>query len=1029
MTPSRPTRRAWRLPTPSRTRSHLDPTMTTFVPRSRWLFPALLLVAVLGSAASAQAQRQITGTVTDASTGETLLGVAVIVPGTTTGAATNIDGVYTVTVPASADSLRFSYIGYETQTVDIAGRTTIDVALAQGAQLLGDLVVIGYGEVEERDLTGAVERVGSEDFNRSAVVNPQEVIAGKVPGVQVSSNDGSPGGGATIRIRGATSVNASSDPLFVIDGVPIDNEGVQGSRNPLNFLNPNDIASVTVLKDASSTAIYGSRGANGVILIETKTGAGDQVQVAYSGEALVSSPSSRIDVLDAARFRDAVAAQAPQMLPMLGQTETDWQDAVRRTGLGQRHDLSIARGFSDSDVRVSLNYTEQNGILYASNTQRVSAALTYNQRLFNDALSVRTSLRGAQTEDQFEPGIVGTAASFDPTQPIRFVGSPFGGFFEYEQQQAANNPVAEYVHIQNFGTQYRALGSTDVAYSLPFIEGLTLRSVLGFDVNTGDRQFFAPTFLKGQAEGANPGRVERREFTRRNLLLDAFATYERALPSVNSEFDVTAGYSYQDFQESYPETFGIGLTTNIFGRNSFDAVGDPANITASVFEIPNRIISYFGRANYSLLDRYLFTATLRRDGSSRFGPENQYAFFPSAAVGWRISDEPFFPRTPAVSNLKLRVAVGVTGNQDFGDFLYAPFYRLGGGQAQVQFGDRFISTFRPGPADENVKWEETASTNVGLDYGLFSGRVTGDVNYYYSKTNDLLFPLAPPAGANLSDFVITNIGSVRNTGVEFGIEAAVVDTDRFSYTAGFNASTNRNRVLSIDLDDEGEPLSIGTGGIDGAIGNTVQVIREGEAINSFFLYQHIRDDAGRPIYADVNGDNDINDQDLYVDQNGDGLINEDDLVVMGSPQPDVVLGHTSQFRYGAVDLGFTLRAQLGGKVYNNVSSNFGFYQRLTNLGIPANVHESVLETGFEKPQFFSDFYLEDGSFLRMDNLTVGYALRSVPGVRSVRVFGSVNNVFVLTGYSGTDPEIGVSGIDNNLYPRSRTVRGGLDIQF
>ena len=994
--------------------------------RSPWLLPALLLLALVGAPLAA-AQGQVSGTVTDASTGETLLGASVLVPGTTVGATTNLDGVYTVTPPAGADSLRFSFIGYETQTVAIAGRTTIDVALAPGAQALGELVVIGYGEVEERDVTGSIQRVGSEDFNQAAVVNPQEVIAGKIPGVQVSSNDGAPGGGATIRIRGATSVNASNDPLYVIDGVPIDNEGVQGSRNPLNFLNPNDIASVTVLKDASSTAIYGSRGANGVILIETKSGAGDQIQVAYTGEALASSPVGQIEVLDAARFREAVAAQAPQMLPMLGVTETDWQEAVRRTGVGQRHDLSVGRGFTDSDVRVSLNYTEQDGVLRASNTRRIAAAVTYNQRLFNDAVSVRTSLRGAQTDDQFEPGVVGTAASFDPTQPVRFVGSPFGGFFEYDQQLAANNPVAEYVFTENFGTQYRALGSADVAYRLPFVDGLTLRSVVGFDVNTGSREFFAPTFLRGQAEADDPGRIERREFTRQNLLLDAFATYARDLPSAASEFDVTAGYSYQDFHESYPETFGIGLSTNAFGRNSFSAVEDPANVTATVFEIPSRIISFFGRANYSLLDRYLFTATFRRDGSSRFAPANQYANFPSAAFGWRISDEPFFPQSPAVSDLKLRVAVGVTGNQGIGDFLYAPFYRLSGGQAQVQFGDRFVSTFRPSPADENIKWEETTSTNVGLDYGLFSGRVTGDVNYYHSTTDDLLFRVPAPAGSNLGDFVTTNIGSVRNTGLEFGIEAAVFDTDRFSYTAGFNASTNRNRVLSIDLDSEGEPRTIGTGGISGAIGSTVQVIREGEPLGSFFLYEHIRDASGQPIYVERNGRVVL--EEMYVDQNADGQINEDDLVVAGSAQPDVILGHTSQFRYGALDLGFTLRAQLGGEVYNNVSSSLGFYDRLTNFGIPANVHESVLETGFVSPQLLSDFYLEDGSFLRMDNLTLGYTLGSIPGARRVRVFGSVNNVFVLTGYSGTDPEIGVSGIDNNLYPRSRTVRGGIDVQF
>ncbi len=1000
----------------------------TLVQRSRWLFPALLLVAVLGSASSAQAQRQVSGTVTDASTGETLVGAAVVVPGTTTGASTNIEGAYTVTVPAGADSLRFSYIGYDAQTVAIAGRTTIDVALAPGAQMLGDLVVIGYGAVEERDVTGAVDRVTSEDFNQAAVVSPEQVIAGKVAGVQVSTTDGAPGAGSTIRIRGATSVNASSDPLFVVDGVPIDNEGVQGSRNPLNFLNPNDIASVVVLKDASSTAIYGSRGANGVILIETKSGVEGQAQVTYTVEALASSTVGRIEVLGADRFRQAVQERAARMLPMLGQTETDWQDATQRTGYGQRHDLSVSRGFEDSDVRVSFSYLDQDGVLQASNTQRISGAVTYNQRLFGDALAVRTSLRGAQTEDQFEPGIVGGAASFDPTQPIRLVGSPYGGFYEWEAQQAVNNPVAEYVLTENVGTSYRALGSADVAYQLPFLDGLSLRSVVGFDLTTGDRQFFAPTFLKGQAENANPGRVERRNFTRRNLLADVFANYQRALPSVESELDVTAGYSYQDFRESYPETFGIGLTTNIFGRNSFDAVGDPANITASVFEIPNRIISFFGRANYQFKDRYLFTATVRRDGSSRFGPGNRYGTFPSAAVAWRVDEEPFFPRSRVLSTLKLRASVGVTGNQDFDDFLYAPFYRLGGSQAQVQFGDRFVNTLRPGAADENLKWEATTSTNLGADFGLLNGRLTGELNYYYSTTNDLLFGIFPPAGANLSDRVVTNIGSVRNTGVELGLEAFVIDTGDFSYTAQLNASTNRNEVLTIDTGGGDETITISTGGISGGVGNTVQVIREGEPINSFFLYEHLRDGSGDPIYADTNGDGLIDRQDLYRDVNGDGIINDNDRVVMGSPEPDWILGHTSQFRFRDVDFGFTLRAQLGGEVYNNVASNLGYYNRLIEF-VPSNLHESVLATGFDDPQYFSDYYLEGGSFVRVDNVSLGYTLRSLPAVGRVRLYGSVNNVLVLTGYSGTDPEIGVSGIDNNLYPRSRTFRAGVEVQF
>jgi iron complex outermembrane receptor protein len=995
--------------------------------RSLRLLPALLLVGALCAASPALAQRQISGVVTDSLTNETLPGAAVTVPGTTVGAATDIDGAYSLEVPATADSLRFSYIGYEPQTVAIAGRSVVDVALSQAAQTLENLVVIGYGEVEEEDLTGAVERITPEDFNTAAAVSPEQILAGKIAGVQVTSNDGAPGADNQIRIRGATSVNASSDPLFVIDGVPISNEGVQGSRNPLNFLNPNDIASVTVLKDASSTAIYGSRGANGVILIETKSGAGTEAEIVYNGEALVSSVTDRIAVLDAARFREAVAAQAPQMLPMLGVAETDWQDAIERPGYGQRHDISFSRGFDDADVRFSLNYLNQDGTLYASSTERVAAALTYNQRLFDDALSIRTSLRGARTEDEFEAGIVGGAASFDPTQPIRLVGSPFGGFYEWDAGLAENNPVAEFILTENVGTTYRTLGSAEAAYEVPFVDGLTLRSVLGFDLTTGEREFFAPTFLKGQAEGANPGRIERRSYTQSNLLADLFANYGRDLDALDSEFDVTVGYSYQDFYEEYPEVYGSGLTTNIFGRNSFDAVGDPANITAFVTEIPSRLISAFGRVNYQLLDRYLLTATVRQDGSSRFGRNNQYGTFPSAAFAWRIDEEPFFPQNRVVSSLKLRASWGVTGNQDIDDFLYAPFYRPGGPQAQIQFGDRFISTIRPGPADEDIKWEETTSTNLGFDYGLLDGRVTGEFNVYASDTDDLLFNVPVAAGANLSDFVTTNIGSVRNEGLEFGLNAFVVDTDAFSYSAQFNASTNRNELLSIDRDVE-DVITIDTGGISGGVGNTVQVLREGEPVNSFFLYEHVLDDAGNPVYADVDGDGLINEQDLYRDVNGDGVINEDDRVVRGNPAPDWVLGHTSQFRAGSADFSVTLRAQLGAEVYNNVASNFGYYNRLTEI-VPSNLHESVLETGFVDPQYFSDVYLEDGSFLRVDNVALGYTLETVPGVGRVRVYGSVSNALLLTGYSGPDPEIGVSGIDNNLYPRARTFRLGTEVRF
>lgn len=998
--------------------------------RSSILTLVLLGLALCVGTVAAQERQEISGTVTSADDNAPLPGANVAVPGRTIGTATNAQGQYTLRVPPDADSLRFSFVGFQPETVAIAGRTTIDVALAPSTQEIGELVVIGYGSQEERDVTGTVSRVSAGDLNQTANVSPDQALSGKIAGVQVSASSGAPGSQSYIRIRGATSVNADSQPLFVVDGIPLSNEPNTAGRNPLNFLDPGDIDNITVLKDASATAIYGARGANGVILIETKQAEGDGARISYSGSVSSSIVADNIDVLDRDEFVQVVQERAPSQVGRLGDADTDWQDAIQRDAFSQEHSLGVSRNYEDSDVRLSLSYLDQEGVLQTSSTERLSGSLRYNQILFDDQLTVRTNLRGAKTQDQFEPGMLGNAALFAPTQPIRDVNSEYNGFFEWDSGNAESNPVAQYVMTSNIGENWRSLGNVEAEYEPNFVRGLSARLKLGYDVTTGEREFFAPSDLKSEALSANPGTVERASFTRTNTLLDAFLNYDRGLDPINSSVDVTAGYSYQEFHEEYPEFNAQGLGSDIFGPNSTE----PASETnTSVTEIPNRLISGFLRANYTFLDRYLLTFTVRRDGSSRFGPENQWGTFPSGALAWRAHQEPFLEDVEVLSNLKFRVSWGKTGNQEIGDFLYEPLWVPGGPRAQIQFGDRFVSTVRPNAADETLKWEETTTTNVGVDYGFLDGRVTGSVEYYVKDTDDLLFTVPVAGGANLSDRVLTNIGSMRNEGVEVSLDGEVINTDDFSWNAQVNASTNSNELLQLNRSNAEGFQGISTGFISGGVGNTIQILQEGEPINSFFTFRHKRDENGDPIYEDVNGDGSINEQDLYRDLNGDDTINESDRTVTGSPQPDWVLGHTSQMTFRDFDFSFTLRAHVGQQVYNNVASNFGHFNNLRSF-VPSNVHQSALENGFETPQYFSDVYVEDADFLRLDNVSLGYTVRSLPSINQLRIFARGSNLLVLTGYSGPDPEVGGPGasnigIDNQIYPRSRTFTAGVNIQM
>ena len=1002
----------------------------------RQLFRALLGCLLGAAPLGAQGPTgTVAGRVVDAATQRPLSGARVVVAGTQRRTVSRADGGFVLTgVPSGPQRVRASMLGYgsQQQAVTVAGgaTTTAQFALQPEAVALEELVAVGYGTQRREATTGSVATVSAEQADVGRVVSPEELLQGRVAGVQVI-NSGEPGGVTNLRIRGGTSVSSSNEPLFVVDGVPLPvGGGLSAGRNPLNFINPEDIQSLTVLKDAASTAIYGSRGANGVVLIETKSGTTRGPQFTYGTSVSQSNVTRRPDLLTAEEFRKAVAENAPEKTSLLGGASTDWYDAVLRSGTGQEHTLAVAGTGDAMNYRLSLGYLGQEGVVQGSSTERISGSLNYNHVLFNDRLSVRAHLRGARTEDDFTPGgVLGSAAAFAPTQPIE----TDAGFFEWTQHSLApNNPLAELALAVEEGLTNRTIGNVEGQYRLPFLTGLTATGRLGYDFATSERRNFRPSTMRSEIETSSLGFVDRSNPSELTTLFEGFANYVTAF-GTDSDVDATAGYSYESFRGDYPYFFGRGLSTDLLGPNAVPTARERNN-RLDVTE--RRLASFFGRLNYTFRDRYLLTLSVRHDGSSRFGPANQWGTFPAAALGWRISDESFMDGIEAVSDLKLRASWGVNGNQAFGDYLWISSYQFSDAFARAQFGNEFVNTIRPSAVDPNIKWEETTSYNLGLDYGLFGNRITGAVEYYLKDTDDLIFNVPVAAGTNLSNFVTTNIGSVRNQGVELSLNARLLDRGGFSWDAGLNASTNRNRLLQINPFGGGSEQIL-VGGISGGVGSTIQVLQPGQPVNSFFVYRHKRDANGRPLYADVDKDGDIDENDLYEDLNNDKVVNLADRAPFESPAPNWTFGHTSNMAFRNFDLGWTLRAQVGNYVYNNLASNLGNYRELSATGAPVNLHRSVLETGFATPQYFSDVYVEDASFLRMDNLTLGYTFSGVRSVQQMRIFGTVQNVFTLTGYSGLDPEVATFpylgsptyGIDNNIYPRSRTFTVGASVGF
>ena len=939
---------------------------------------------------------------------------------------TRADGRYVIAgVPVVTDTLRARFLGYVpgAQAVTVVARDTVvaDFTLTAQAVGLAAVVVTGYGEQRAGDITGAVSSVGSEEFNTGRIVSPALLIQNKVAGVQVVDNN-DPGGGLSIRIRGTTSVNASSEPLYVVDGVPLGNGaggGLSAGRDPLNFINPNDIENITVLRDASASAIYGSNAANGVVIITTRSGLGRQgTQFEYSGSFSMASVDRLPSMMNAAQFTTAVQTYAPSRVDSLLGQNNNWLDLISRSAYGQDHNLSIASSGANMDYRLSLGYLNQNGVVEASKADRVTLGFTYNQRLFNDRVGLRTNLRGSRTADQFTPGdVLGNAAAMAPTQPV-YDSSRATGYWDWNTTNASpSNPLASLDLATDAGTTWRGLGSVRTEYRVPFLEGLNANLNFSYDITKADRETFFPSILAAQVRQGQ-GSLFLSNNSQGIGLLEAFLNYSPSRPLGPGALGLVGGYSYSESHSEYPSYQATGLNSDLLGT---DGIPDADNVRNVLDVVDYKLISFFGRANYNIGDRYLAAVTLRSDGSSRFGPDNQWGTFPSVAAAWRLSQESFLRSFESLSDLKLRVSWARTGNQAFGDYLAYPTYTYSDGLTRVEFGQGdFVTTIRPSAVDPNIQWETTDSYDVGIDFGFSGQRFSGSLDWYNRNTENLIFTVPVAAGTTLGNYVTTNIGSMRNKGIEFMLNARLREgQDRsLGWTASFNASHNANELLSINP-TRSVPFIL-TGGISGGVGNNIQVLMPGEAVNSFFVYEHRRDANGRPIYA-------ATDTAMYVDQNGDNRINDQDRRPFHSPLPKWILGFSSYFTYRGLDASFTLRAHLGNYTYNNVASANGAYQNLSGSGMPSNLHTSVLETGFVVPQYYSDYFVEDASFLRMDNITFGYSFtyRSQP----IRLHATIQNAFTVTGYGGVDPTAGVNGIDNNIYPRARTFTTGLSLRF
>jgi len=978
---------------------------------------SLLLVAlfVIGCLQLMAQTRTIKGEVTDAQNGETLIGATVMVEGEKGGTVTDFDGNFSLQVSSSAKKIKVSYIGYIDKVLSISDN--MKVKLESDSKALADVVVIGYGTARKSDLTGSVATVKSKDFNKGLVSSPEQLINGKVSGVQIMSNSGSASAGSTIRVRGGASLNASNDPLIVLDGVPLEQGGISGnSSNFLSMINPSDIESMTVLKDASSTAIYGSRASNGVIIITTKKGQQGAVKVNFNTTNSLQTRAQMVDMLSRDEFVNVINQfGTDNQKSLLGTANTDWNDEVYRTAFGTDNNLSVS-GSIDKwlPFRVSVGYYNQSGLVRKDNVERWTGNVVLTPSFFQDHLKLTINAKGTLNNNSFNNGgAVWAAATFNPTIPVYSGNDKYGGYNEaldadgYPVNAGVRNPRGLVDLYDSKSKVSRFIGSMDVDYKVHFLPDLKLHATVGADYAKGDGTIHVPVYAaqsynKDESLGGSDYKYGPQK--NENRLLTLYANYAKYFEDIKSNVDLTAGYDYQYWKSTTP----LYYTKSAAGTNL-------STVKASDYR--HVMLSYYGRINYSFHGKYLLTATVRRDASSRFSKDTRWGTFPSVALGWTLTEEPWLKNQKVLSNLKLRASYGVTGQQEgIGNYNYLPVYTSSVTGAEALINGQYITTYRPEAYVSDLKWETTTSWNFGLDFGFLNGRIGGAIDFYTRKTKDLLASVPTAAGTNFSKTILTNVGNVDSKGIEVSLNATPIQTKDWEWNLSYNFTWQNMKVKNLSLIKGGSQTNVKVGPSIDAY--QFQVLSEGYEPYMFYVYHQLYDSkTGKPIegaYADLNNDGEINDADLYR---------------YHSPAPKYIMGLSTSLRYKQLTLGMSFRANIDNYVYNGMGMSTGAFETVSyNNSQLNNLNTSFLKTGFKTRQYLSDYYVENASFLKLDNLSLSYNVGKINKWASLTVSAMVQNVFTITGYSGTDPEV-PNGMDNSFYPRPRTYSVSLGLQF
>ncbi|GAB1451583.1 TonB-dependent receptor [Draconibacterium sp.] len=975
----------------------------------------LFLIAALSTSVAYAQVKTITGKVTDVNTGEPLPGATIVVKGTTIGTITNFDGDFNFNIPNDAQTLMIGFIGMKNVEIEVGNQTIFNIALQEETFGLDEVVVIGYGTVKKGDATGSVTAVSSDDFNKGAITSAQDLLVGKASGVVITTAGGAPGSGSTIRIRGGSSLNASNDPLIIIDGVPIDNNNVSGSSNFLSFVNPNDIESMNILKDASATAIYGSRASNGVIIINTKKGkAGAPMTINVDINSSIATPIEYMDVYSGDEMRkiamDKKGLYGPDTYNQLWNENTNWQKQIFRTAGTQDNNLSISGSVKNLPYRVSAGYTNQKGILKNTDMERFTGTLSLNPVLLDGSLRVNANAKGMLTDNNFgDSGAIGSAISMDPTKPV-YDGNPnSGGYFQWSNYGAnlgTPNPVEQLMEADNKSNVKRFIGNIQLDYKLPFLSDMRANLNVATDYSKGEGHNNRPTTSPSVLTSPLWGKLSDYDAKNTNDLLDFYLNYTKELEGIKSRIDATAGYSWQHFKRE-----GSTYTRGIVDANH------PAQVTEnSSFITENYLVSFFGRLNYTLAEKYLLTATVRQDGSSRFIGDNKWGIFPSAAFAWKIKEESFLKDVKAVTEMKVRLGWGITGQQDIGnDYPAQAAYILSSPGSYYQIGGQFLPTLRPSAYDPDIKWEETTTQNIGLDFGFVNNRISGSIDVYKRVTDDLLNTVTIPTGSNFSNTLLTNVGSLENKGLEFSLNLMPISKEDVSLEFGFNFTYNENEITKLLLNDDPNYIGILYGD---AFTGQKQVTRVGYPAYSYFVNQQIYGSNGMPIEG------------LYTDLSGEGgTVNGDnnDKYIYHNPVADYLMGLSFRFHYKDFDFSGSSRTSIGNYVYNQVAAGAS-YDQMNQIGYWKNFPKYLDDTQFVKRQFTSDFFVKNASFFKLDNLSIGYSYKDIRGKMIPRLSFTVQNVLTITDYEGIDPEV-PGGIDNNFYPRPRTFMFGIGFTY